>query len=50
MAQLSEEQYQEWNKRYYEASTALVDRAQKLDEVAELVIAGARDLRVAHSC
>eukprot|EP00050_Salpingoeca_kvevrii_P002287 m.190317 g.190317 ORF g.190317 m.190317 type:complete len:1160 (+) comp10581_c0_seq1:297-3776(+) len=37
VAQLSEDQYQEWNKKYYEASTALVDRAQKLDEVAEMI-------------
>eukprot|EP01113_Clastostelium_recurvatum_P026338 TRINITY_DN3160_c0_g1_i1.p1 TRINITY_DN3160_c0_g1~~TRINITY_DN3160_c0_g1_i1.p1 ORF type:complete len:1415 (-),score=445.20 TRINITY_DN3160_c0_g1_i1:21-4265(-) len=30
-------QYEEWNRRYQEASMSLVQRAEKLDEVAELI-------------
>lgn len=34
---LSEEQYEEWSQIYNEASTAIHDRATKLDEAAEKV-------------
>lgn len=37
MAVLEEDVYQAWNVKYEEAATAITDRAQKLDEVAELV-------------
>eukprot|EP00047_Mylnosiga_fluctuans_P006561 m.247712 g.247712 ORF g.247712 m.247712 type:complete len:1182 (-) comp15473_c0_seq1:193-3738(-) len=37
VAQLSEEQYREWTAVYQAASTAIVDRAQKLDDAAELI-------------
>lgn len=32
-----EEEYQEWAEKYYEASTALENRADQLDEVAEII-------------
>lgn len=32
---ISEEEYRNWSTRYYEASTALEDRQDKLDQVAE---------------
>lgn len=32
-----EDEYQEWAGKYYEASTALENRAEQLDEVAELI-------------
>lgn len=34
---LSEEQYKEWNAKYYEASVATEDRENELEEVAELI-------------
>lgn len=34
---ISEEEYQAWSTKYYEASTSLDDRAGKLDEVADLI-------------
>ncbi|CAI2181192.1 19540_t:CDS:2 [Funneliformis geosporum] len=40
---LEEEEYTMWNKLYQEASTSLVDRQQKLEEVAELI---ERDLEI----
>src|SRR6185369_4723766 len=32
---LEEEEYEKWNARYQEASTSLVDRQKKLEEVGE---------------
>ena len=37
MAELTEEEYENWNKIYYEASTSLNNREQKVDEAAELI-------------
>lgn len=37
VAQLTEQQYVEWNKKYVEAETALVDRGARMDEVSELI-------------
>ena len=34
---VSEEEYQEWSKKYYDASTSLQDRGDKMDGVAELI-------------
>ena len=35
MAELTEEEYQEWNKEYYTASTAFDERDAKIDEISE---------------
>ncbi|CAB5396114.1 unnamed protein product [Rhizophagus irregularis] len=40
---MDEEEYTTWNNLYQEASTALVDRQQKLEDVAELI---ERDLEI----
>ncbi|CAG8499167.1 10682_t:CDS:2 [Funneliformis mosseae] len=40
---MEEEEYTMWNKLYQEASTSLVDRQQKLEDVAELI---ERDLEI----
>lgn len=37
MRVVSEEEYQEWNKIYNAAATTLTDRAERLDEAAELI-------------
>lgn len=37
MTELEPEEYTEWNKIYYEASTALDNRTEKVDEAAELI-------------
>lgn len=37
VAELDPVQYEEWNKIFYAASTALVNREQELDKAAELV-------------
>lgn len=37
VAQLTEQQYVEWNKSYEEAAAALTNRSEKLDEVAEKI-------------
>lgn len=34
---VADDEYQEWAKKHYEASTALDNRSEKLDEVAELI-------------
>jgi len=34
---VSEEEYQDWSKKYYDASTSLQDRGDKMDAVAELI-------------
>lgn len=34
---ISEQEYQEWNKAYQAASTTMTDRAEELDKVAELI-------------
>ena len=34
---ISKQEYESWSKKHYEASTALQDRSEKLDEVAELI-------------
>ena len=37
MNELNPDDYEEWNKKYYEASTALENRDEKVDEAAELI-------------
>ncbi len=37
MAELNEEEYDEWNKKFYQASTALDERDAKVDEAGELI-------------
>ena len=37
MAELSEEEYNEWNRAFYHASTALDERDAKVDEASELI-------------
>ncbi|KXJ22396.1 phospholipid-transporting ATPase IA [Exaiptasia diaphana] len=37
MTELEHDEYTEWNKIYYEASTALDNRSEKVDEAAELI-------------
>lgn len=37
---VSEEEYQAWSSKYYEASVSMDNRADKLDEVAELIEGG----------
>ena len=37
VAQLTEEDYQAWSKIYHAASTAIVARAEKIDQAAELI-------------
>lgn len=37
MNELDPDEYEEWNKKYYEASTALENRDEKVDETAELI-------------
>ncbi|CAG8472503.1 26679_t:CDS:2 [Dentiscutata erythropus] len=34
---LEEDEYNEWNKLYQEASTAIVDRQKKLEQIAEMI-------------
>ncbi|KAI3405689.2 DRS2 [Candida oxycetoniae] len=34
---VSQQEYKEWSQKYYEASTSLQDRGDKMDEVAELI-------------
>ncbi|BFZ14729.1 hypothetical protein BsWGS_17768 [Bradybaena similaris] len=43
MAEISEETYKDWADTYYKASTAIVEREQKLEEAAELI---EKDLRL----
>ena len=37
MAELTEEEYQEWNKEFYKASTAFDERDAKVDDASELI-------------
>ncbi len=37
MAELNEDEYNEWNKKFYQASTALDERDAKVDEAGELI-------------
>ena len=37
MTELEPEEYSEWSKIYYEASTALENRPEKVDEASELI-------------
>lgn len=37
---ISEEEYQSWSVKYYEASTSLNDRSDKIDEVADMIEGG----------
>ena len=37
MAELTEEEYQEWNKDFYKASTAFDERDAKVDDASELI-------------
>eukprot|EP00794_Sanderia_malayensis_P006961 gene6961-7746_t len=37
MAELSEDEYETWNKLYYQASTALDERDAKVDEAGEMI-------------
>lgn len=37
MAELTEDEYQEWSKEYYKASTAFDERDAKIDEISESI-------------
>lgn len=37
MAEISESTYKDWADTFYKASTAIVEREQKLEEAAELI-------------